>query len=70
MPKFRIEGQVRKVWDGPDEILAKGSIVKEAESAEALKAAWESDMKIAFPMGADYNVEYYCNVTPLDEAPQ
>lgn len=67
MPKFKIEGQVRKVWDGPDQILAKGGAVKEAASAEALKAAWERDMKVAFPMGPDYNVEYHCTVTPLDE---
>lgn len=63
--RFRIEGKVLKVWDGPDVVLASGSVVKEAESAEALQAAWERDMRIAFPIGPDYNVEYVCNVTPL-----
>lgn len=65
--RFKIEGKVLKVCEGPDEILASGDCIKQAVSAEALKAAWERDMKIAFPMGADYNVEYYCTVTPLDD---
>lgn len=65
--KFKIEGKVIKIWDGPDEVLASGGCVKDAVSAEALKADWERDMKIAFPMGADYNVEYRCTITPLDD---
>lgn len=67
--KYKLEGEVRKVRDGPDEILASGGCIKEAESADALKEAWERDMKIAFPMGADYNVEYHCTVTPVDDEP-
>lgn len=65
--KYKLEGKVLKVWTGPDEILASGGCIKEALSADALKEVWERDMKRAFPMGADYNVEYHCTVTPLDE---
>lgn len=69
MKKFTLEGKVLKVGEGPDEILAAGGCVKEAVSAEALKEAWERDMKIAFPQGADYNVEYHCTVTPVEGDP-
>lgn len=65
--RFKIKGIVEKHSDAGVETLAEGEIVKEAESAEALKAAWEADMRRAFPMGPDYNVEYHCTVTPLDE---
>lgn len=67
--KFKIEGHVRKVWDGPDEILAdmKGGVIREAESAEVLKAAWERDMQSCFPQGPDYNVEYHCTVTLVED---
>lgn len=69
MPKFKLVGKVFKDSQEGYATLASGSCVKEAESAEALREAWEHDMKIAFPMGADYNVEYHCKVEPVDAEP-
>lgn len=66
--KYKLVGKVLKVSDGPDEVLASGECVKEAVSGQALKDAWEADMKRAFPMGADYNVEYHCTVTDVTDA--
>lgn len=63
--KFRLDGKVFKDSEAGTVLLASGSAVKEAESAAAVKAAWEADMKAAFPMGPDYNVDYVCEVTEV-----
>lgn len=65
---YRLEGKVLKDSEHGSEVLASGGCTKEAVSGQALKDAWERDMKIAFPMGADYNVEYHCTVTDVTEA--
>lgn len=65
--KFKVVGKVFREDDNGTELLASGEITKEGKSAEAIKEAWERDMRAAFPMGPDYNVEYHCTVTPLDE---
>lgn len=65
--KFKLEGKVVKDSENGTEVLASGGCIKEATSAEALKEAWLRDMKTAFPMGADYNVDYHCTVTEVEE---
>ncbi len=69
MPKFKLLGRVVKESEAGVETLASGSCIKEAESAEALRIAWEHDMRNAFPMGPDYNVDYHCVIEPITAEP-
>lgn len=71
--KFKITSGVVKdsCYDGirRSESLAHGECVREAESAEALRAAWERDMRICFPEGPDYNIHYSCVIEPVTAEP-
>jgi hypothetical protein len=65
MPMFRIRGKVIRTSDAGTETIAEGSIIKEAESAMALKAAWEADMRKCFQDGPDSTVDFFAHVEAI-----
>lgn len=68
MPQYQIYGKVTRTGDEGTRVVAEGASIKEADSAEALKAAWEADMRAAFRDGPHDTVEYFCRVSPLPVA--
>lgn len=70
MPKFKVEGRVVRVSDGGGAVVvSRGATVKEAASAAELREAWERDMRIVFPQGPDYDMDYHCTVTRVEAEP-
>lgn len=61
--RFQIYGKVIETDDSGTRTLTEGSTIKDAESAEALKAQWEADMRSAFQDGPHSTVEFFCRVT-------
>jgi hypothetical protein len=68
VPKFHFIGKVYRDSEAGCRQIAYGETVRDAESADALRGAWERDMRKLHPDGPDYNIILTCDIKPVDES--